>query len=84
MTSPVLTTVFEEVVATMEPTLKSVAPFVLRRLLLRAGVLNRTTMSTTEFRNAMPVIEAGLRESLKPNELIEVMTRLNTLLERPQ
>jgi hypothetical protein len=75
-------TLFDELVAALQPTMRSVAPFILTRLLLRAGIFDRATMTVEEFRNVFPVIEAGLRESMAPGDLAATLDRINDVVRR--
>lgn len=75
-------TLFDELVVALQPTMRSVAPFILTRLLLRAGVYDRDTMTVEEFRRALPVVGAGLSESLGPGELASTMQRLHDVIRR--
>lgn len=74
--------VFDEVVGALQPTLRSVAPFLLTRLLLRAGIFEKESLSVSEFQAVLPTIEAGLREVLPPNEIDAVLSRVRTVLGR--
>ena len=75
-------TLFDELVAALQPTMRSVAPFILTRLLLRAGVIDRDTMTVEEFRGALPIVTAGLSESLGAGELASTLQRLNEVVRR--
>jgi hypothetical protein len=75
-------TLFDELVSALQPALRSVAPFILTRLLLRAGVLDRAVMTPAEFRNVLPVVEAGLRESLGADDFASVAARIREVLGR--
>lgn len=77
-------TLFDELVTALQPTLRSVAPFILTRLLLRAGVYDRDTMTVDELRRALPIVSAGLRESLGPGELAVTLERLHDVVRRHQ
>lgn len=76
--------VFDEAVTALEPTFKSVAPFILTRLLLRARIFDRATMSAADLARALPVVEAGLAESLTAAELTSNVSRIKAVLERRQ
>lgn len=71
---------FDEVVAALQPTLRSVAPFVLARLLLRAGIFEKETLRLAELQAALPTIEAGLAEVLPPNDLAPTMNRVRAVV----
>jgi hypothetical protein len=75
-------TLFDDLVSAIEPTLRSVAPFILTRLLLRAGIFDRAEMTVTEFRRVLPTVEAGLRESLSPGDLASVVGRIGEVVAR--
>lgn len=60
----------------------SVAPFTLRRLLLRARLFATEEISGDDLRRAFPVLEAGLQEMLTPAEHGRAMQALKGLLER--
>lgn len=75
-------TLFDELVVALQPTMRSVAPFILTRLLLRAGVIDRDTMTVDEFRRALPIVTAGLSESLGPGELAYTLQRLDEVVRR--
>jgi hypothetical protein len=75
-------TLFDELVAALQPTMRSVAPFILTRLLLRAGVFDRAAMTVAELQRALPVIEAGLRESLAPGDLASTLDRIRDVVRQ--
>jgi hypothetical protein len=75
-------TLFDDLVSAIEPTLRSVAPFILTRLLLRAGILDRRAMTVAEFRRVMPTVEAGLRESLNSGDVSFVVGRILEVVNR--
>ena len=75
-------TLFDDLVTALEPTMRSVAPFLLTRLLLRAGIFDRATMTVEEFRRVLPVIEAGLRESMAPGDLAPTLDRIDAVMRR--
>lgn len=77
-------TLFDELVAALQPTMRSVAPFILTRLLLRAGVIDRATMTVDEFRSVFPIVEAGLRESMAPGDLAAALGRIDDVMRRHQ
>lgn len=66
----------------LEPTFRSVAPFILTRLLLRARIFDRALMSLPDLQRAMPVLEAGLAESLSPTEFASTLIRVKEVLQR--
>ena len=72
---------FDAVVAILEPTLRSVAPFTLSRLLLRARIYDRESMTTEEFERSLPFIERGLGEVVTPNELASITRQIRRLLD---
>lgn len=80
--APATPSLYDELVSALEPTLRSVAPFILTRLLLRAAIFDRPGMSAADFRRALPVVDAGLRESLSANEHSAVTDRVRRVLER--
>lgn len=80
--SPAVLPLFDDLVAALEPTVRSVAPFMLTRLLLRAGIFDRGVMTLPEFERGRSVVEAGLREALSPEEFRVVVTRMEAVLER--
>ena len=82
MNPPDAISLFDDVVAALEPQLRSVAPFLLTRLLLRAGILDRAAMTLPDFEQARPIVEAGLREALSPGELRDVIARIDAVLRR--
>ena len=75
-------TLFDALVGALTPILRSVAPFTLSRLLFRAGIVNRQTMTTGEFEAAIPTVEKGLGEMLKPQELHVAMESLREVLQQ--
>ena len=75
-------TLFDDLVAVIQPTLRSVAPFILTRLLLRAGVFDRDAMSVAELRRALPTLEGGLRESLGPADVAPVILAIREVAAR--
>jgi hypothetical protein len=75
-------TLFDDLVLAIQPTLHSVAPFILTRLLLRVGIFDRAEMTVAEFRRVLPTVEAGLRESLSPADLASVVERIREVTER--
>lgn len=75
---------FDEVAKALEPTFRSVAPFVLTRLLLRARIFDRAGMGVADLQGALPVLEAGLAESLTPAEAASSMRRVKDVLLRHQ
>lgn len=75
---------FDDVVAALEPTFRSVAPFILIRLLLRARIFDRDVMSVAELQRVLPILEAGLAESLTPTEFASTMSRVKAVLKRRQ
>ena len=77
-------TLFDDLVSALQPTLRSVAPFILTRLLLRAGVFDREAMTTAELQHALPALEAGLLESLGPGDYASVIERVRDVLRRWQ
>lgn len=77
-------TLFDEVVAALEPTFHSVAPFILTRLLLRARIFDRAGMGVADLQRALPVLEAGLAESVTPAEAASSMRRVKEVLARHQ
>lgn len=77
---PQRTDVFTAAVGILTPVLGSVAPFTLTRLLLRARVFNRDTMTLAELERALPAVEQGLGEVLSRADHLSVSTRLRRLL----
>lgn len=77
-------TLFGEVVAALEPTVHSVAPFILTRLLLRARIFDRAGMGVEDLQRALPVLEAGLAESLTPAETASCVRRVKEVVLRHQ
>jgi len=75
-------TLFDDLVSALQPTLRSVAPFILTRLLLRAGVFDRSAISVAELRQALPALETGLRDSLGPSDYAPVIERVRDVLRR--
>ncbi|MDF1506462.1 hypothetical protein, partial [Roseisolibacter sp. H3M3-2] len=68
---------FDALVTAVAPMLgRSVAPFTLSRLLLRARVFERDALTVAQLRAALPTIEAGLAELLTPAELREASRAL--------
>jgi hypothetical protein len=77
---PPRTDVFVTAVSILTPMLGSVAPFTLSRLLLRARVYDRETMTLTELERALPKVEEGLAEVLNPADRARVSAQLRRLL----
>ena len=75
-------TLFDALVGALTPILRSVAPFTLSRLLFRAGVVDRQMMTTAEFSAALPTVEKGLGEMLKPQELSVAMESIREVVQR--
>lgn len=75
---------FDDVVAALQPTFRSVAPFILTRLLLRARIFDRAGMSVAELQRVMPILEAGFQESLTPAEFDSAMSRVRAVVQRRQ
>ena len=76
---------FDQLVAVLEPTFRSVAPFILTRLLLRARVFDRAAMSVAELQRALPILEGGLAESsLTPSQLAAILSGVNAVVRRNQ
>lgn len=82
MSAPAVIPLFDDLVAALEPTLRSVAPFMLTRLLLRAGIFDRTTMTLSDFERGRRVIETGMREALSPGEFQVVEARMEAVVQR--
>lgn len=72
---------FDVVVRALEPSLRSVAPFVLTRLLLRAAIFDRDSLTASELNRALPILEAGLAEVLAPSELQAALNRIHVALQ---
>jgi hypothetical protein len=77
---PPRTDVFTTAVGILRPVLGSVAPFTLTRLLLRARVFERETMTLAELERALPKVEEGLGEVLSPADRDGVSAQLRRLL----
>ena len=76
------TGLFDAMVAAVAPMLgRSVAPFTLSRLLIRARLFERDALTVAQLRAAMPTIEAGLAELLTPAELREAQRALSTVVD---
>jgi hypothetical protein len=72
---------FEEVVAASRLTPR-VAPFTVRRLLMRAGVVPPENVTPDELRAALPAFRDGLGVYLEDAEIPEVLSDLETLTRR--
>jgi hypothetical protein len=77
---PQRTDVFTAAVSILTPVLGSVAPFTLTRLLLRARVFDRDTMTLAELERALPAVEQGLDEVLNRADHRGVSAKLRRLL----
>lgn len=69
---------FDELVARSRLS-PAVAPFTLSRLLLRAWVMDRDTMTAEDLLRALPHLEDGLRDYLDADALAAVMDDIRQL-----
>ena len=76
-------TLFEEIVGVAARYLgRSVAPFTVSRLLIRAGIFDREALSVADARRALPHLRAGLGEFLTAEELQATIDQMTAVISR--